>query len=232
MSKPIRFDMCAGLAAIGTAFTLGLDRVDGETVSAWKRRRRARKDYLSKTVGSALSDLRADEVWENMLSALTPRGGPTGLRAARSADVVKVSSLGVRLSSDLPDGVMRLAGKGILTRSDLALAERFRADYVMAYYSSAGMTGRYSAAVSGGGSALAVMDARASVIDARGRMDIARRAMSASCWAVLVQMVVYDTAQVDVSGTTAERYGSVKARRYGVGVLLTAALESLTNIYC
>lgn len=224
------FDICSGLAAIGLAFQLGLERVDGETVSAWKRRRRARKDYLSQMTGAALSDLRADEMWDKMLAAMAPRGGPTGFRAARSVDVKAVGH-GVRVSQALPSGILQLLAKGILTDWDARVAGRFLADYSLAYYSEAGMTARYAAVISGGGSVGGVPAARAAVEDARRRMDAARSVMSESCWEVLVQMVVYDVAQVDVSGTAAARYKSVKARRYGVGVLLTAALESLIDIY-
>ena len=230
MPDIVFIDIAAGLRAVGLAFTLGLDRVAGETTSAWKKRRRARKAHIEGMTGAALSDLRADEIWDKMLAAMAPRGVPTGLRAARSVDV-KAAGHGVRVSQALPAGILQLRAKGILTDIDARMAGRFLADYNLAYYSEAGMTARYAAVISGGPSVGGVPAARAAVSDARRRMDAARAAMSESCWVVLVQMVVYDVAQVDVSGTAAERYGSAKARRYGVGVLLTAGLETLKQIY-
>ena len=223
-------DIAAGLRAVGLAFTLGLDRVPGETVSAWKKRRRARKAHIEGMTGAALSDLRADAIWDKMLAAMAPRGVPTGLRAERSVDVT-AGAYGVRVSPALPAGILQLRAKGILTESDMRVAGRFLADYNQAYYSEAGMCARYEAVISGGSCAGGVPMARAAAQDARARMDMARAGMSASCWTVLVQMVVYDVAQVDVSGSAAERYGSAKARRYGVGVLLTAGLETLMQIY-
>jgi len=222
-----------GLHRIGVAFTLGLDRVDGETVSAWKRRRSARRASLRKISGAVLSDQRADEIWDKTLRSMSLQSVPTGHRATKSAKVAPFTRLGraVRLSGELPAGVRQLHAKGMLTDREVGFASRFRADHDLAYYSGAGMTVKYDAVGGGSGMADGVASARGAVMDARDRLRRAEAGMTAGCWDVLNKMVVMDIAQVNVGGVV-DRYRGDKARRSAAGMLLMEALGALGEIYC
>ena len=220
--------IAAALSGIGHAVWMARPKSPDETTTSWKKRKRARKAYLNDLSGEDMTDLRADEVWDDMLAAMGSRALPTGLRAARSARVTGYDG-GVRLSRELPAAVKQLSAKGILTKQDCDMAALFIADWELAYLSEARMTGRYEAAIGAGGGG--VPETKAAVIDARARCDAAKTKMPKACWEVLVQMLTMDVAAVEVSGDVARRYSSAKARRYGVGVLLCAALETLVDIY-
>lgn len=236
--------MAFALFQIGRAVFLCAEKYEGETTTRFKKRRRARKDYLQAKSGQALSDRAASDMWDGLLSemhierghfegmreAVVSRAGtaPTALRAVRSVRL-GVYGGGVRLSAEIPSAIRQLRAKDVLTDSEVALIVRFRGDYDLAYYSSPGLTTNYGG-VGGGGSASAVGSARAAVIDARARMRCAEQAMTAGCWDVLVKMATMDIAQVNVGGTT-ERYKDPKARRYAAGILLIEALAGLAKIY-
>ena len=218
------------LAGIGEAVYLCAPQYEGETTTQWKKRRRARRDFLRSKMGG-LDDVSADavwDVWDRRLRGMSAYEIPTGYRADKSAKV-RSHHGAVKMSPELPAGIRQLLKKGTLTSAEGHLVARFRREYELAYYSAPSMTTRYEERVSGSGSG-GVAQARAAVRDARARMGLARSQMSPRCWQVLTQMVCFDVAQVTV-GESVTRYKGQAAYRHAAGILLIEALDAIKTIY-
>lgn len=204
-----------------------------DTGTKRKKRARARRAHVRALAAASsgetnMTDLRADEIWDKALGAMRARAVPTGHRADKAARVKDYAN-GVRLDGELPAGIRQLLSKGMLTAAEARAIGRFREDYLLAYYSTPGMTSNYGA-VGGGGTAGGVPAARVAVVDARRKIEDIRAVLGAGSWDVLVKMAVLDYAQLNVGGISA-RYKDVKARRYAAGVLLMDGAAALLKIY-
>ena len=218
-----------GMADMAAAIYLCAERQPWETMTAYKKRRAARRDYIRAQSREFMDDARADQVWDNVMSRVGTDGGPTVQRAEKASRIGERSGMAM-LGGELPAGIQQLLRKEFMTLEEGELIVRFRAHWDQAYYSGPGMTTRYEERIATSSSHLGGQHANAVIQSARDAMIDIQASMSERCWRVLTQMAVFDVAQVTV-GAEVSRYKDAKGQRHTAGTLLLDAISALKKAY-